>query len=68
MFVKETDDLLDSFIDVSRNPDLWKHLRYRLASTSKHSGHWRSAVDKVESWTLFSKESEPMRLPSSQTN
>jgi hypothetical protein len=29
--------------------------------------YWRSAVDKVKTWTFLNKESEPMHLPPSQT-
>jgi len=29
--------------------------------------YWRSAADKVKTWTFLNKESEPMRPPLSQT-
>ena len=44
-----------------------KLLGCRLTSTSKHMEYWRSAVDKVKTWTFLNKESEPMRPPPSQT-
>ena len=66
-FVKEVDDLFDSFIGVTRFPDHGKLLRCRLTSTSKHMEYWRSAVDKVKTWTFLNKESEPMHSPPSQT-
>jgi hypothetical protein len=67
MFVQETDNLFDNFIDVSRYPDRGKLLRYRLTSTIKHSEHWRSALDKGKSWNFLKNEYEPMRPPPAQT-
>jgi hypothetical protein len=66
-FVKEVDDLFDSFTGVTRSPDHGKLLRCRLSSTSKHMEYWRSAVDKVKTWTFLNKKSEPMHPPPSQT-
>jgi len=31
-------------------------------------GYWRSAADKVKTWTFLNKQSEPMGLPTSQTS
>ena len=42
-------------------------MRCHLTSTSKHMEYWRSAVDKVKTWTFLSNESEPMHPPPSQT-
>jgi hypothetical protein len=67
MFVRETDNLFDTFIVVSRCPDRGKLLRYRLTGTIKHREHWTSALDKVKSLNFLNKESEPMRPPPSQT-
>jgi len=67
VFVKEVDDLFDSFIGVTCSPDHGKLLRFRLTSTRKHMEYWRSAVDKVKTWTFFNKESELMHPPPSQT-
>ena len=66
MFVKDFDDLFDSFIGVTHFPDHGKLLRCHLTSTSKHMEYWRSAVDKVKTWTFLNKESEPMHPPPSQ--
>jgi len=66
-FVKEVDDLLDSFNGVTRSPDHGKLLRCCLTSTSKHIEYWKSKVDKVKSWTFLNKEFEPTRPPPSQT-
>lgn len=66
-FVKEVDDLFDSFSGVTRSPDHGKLLRCRLSSTSKHMEYWRSAADKVKTWTFLNKKSEPMHPPPSQT-
>jgi len=65
-FVKEVDDLFDSFTGVTSSPDRGKLLRCRLTSTSKHMEYWRSAADKVKTWTFLNKESEPMHSPPSQ--
>ena len=67
MFVKETDNLFDTFTDVSRYLDRGKLLRYCLASSIKHTEHWRSVLEKVKSWNILNKESEPVRPPPSQT-
>ena len=67
MFVKEDDELFDSFSGVTRSPDCGKLLCCRLTSTSKHMEYWRSAADKVKTWTFHNKESEPIRPPPSQT-
>jgi hypothetical protein len=66
-FLKEVDDLFDRFIGVTRFPDHGKLLRCHLTSTSKHMEHWRSAVDKVKTWSYLNKESKPMPPPPSQT-
>ena len=66
-FVKVVDDLFDSFNGVTRFPDHGKVLRCRLTSTNKHMEYWRSAIDKVKTWTFLNKESEPMCPPPSQT-
>jgi hypothetical protein len=66
-FVKEVYDLFDSFIGVTRSPDHGKLLHCRLTSTIKHMEHWRSAVDKVKTWSYLNKESKPMPAPPSQT-
>jgi len=66
-FVKEFDDLFDSFIGVTLSPDHGKLLRCRLTSTSKHMEYWRTA-DKVKTWTFLNKESEPMHPQPSQTS
>ena len=66
-FAKEVDDLFDSFSGVTSSPDHGKLLRCRLTSTSKHTEYWRSAADKVKTWTFLNKESEPMSPPTSQT-
>ena len=66
-FVREVYDLFDSIIGVTRSSDRGKLLRCRLTSTSKHMEYWRSAVDKVKTWTFLNKKSEPMRFPPSQT-
>jgi hypothetical protein len=63
-FVKEYDDLFDSFLDVTLSPDRGKLLRCH--HTSKHMEYWRSAVDKVKTWTFLNKESEPMHPQPSQ--
>jgi len=67
LFVKEVDDLFNSFSGVPCSPDRGKLLRCCLTSTAKHMEYWRSAAVKVKSWTLLNKESEPMHLPPSQT-
>jgi hypothetical protein len=67
MFVKETDNLFDTFSDVSRYPDRGKLLRYRLTSSIKHREYWRSVLDKVKSSNILNKESEPVRPPPSLT-
>ena len=67
-FLKEGDDIFDSFSDVTCSPDHGKLLRYCLTSTTKHMKYWRSAADKVKTWTLLNKESEPMHPPPSQTD
>jgi hypothetical protein len=66
-FVKEFDDLFDSFIGVTRSPDCGKLLLCHLTSTTEHMEYWRSAVDKVKTWTFLNKKSVPMRPPPSQT-
>ena len=66
-FVKEFDDLFDSFNGVMRSPDRRKLLRCRLTSTSKHMEYWRSAVDKVKTSNFLNKESETIHPPPSQT-
>ena len=81
-FVKEVDDLFNSFSGVTRCPDHGKLLRCHLTSTSKHMEYWRravtstskhmeywrSAVDKVKTWTFLNKESKPMHPPPSQSS
>ena len=67
-FVKEADDLFDSFIGVTHSPDHGKLLRCHLTSTTKHMEYWRSAVDNIKPWTFLNKESEPMHPPHSQTH
>jgi hypothetical protein len=67
VFVNEVDDLFDSFSGVTRYPDHGKLLHCHLTSTIKHMEYWRSAVDKVKTWTFLNKESEPMPLPPTQT-
>jgi len=54
-FVKEVDDLFNSFSDVSRSPDRGKLLRCRLTSTINHMEYWRSAIDKVKTWTFLKR-------------
>jgi hypothetical protein len=58
MFVKEVDDVLDSFSRVEHNPEQQKVLRWSLSSTSKHLEHWRNAVSRVKNWTFLNKNSE----------
>jgi hypothetical protein len=60
MFVREVDDLSDSFNAGMCYPDCRQLLCCHLTSISKHLEHWRSAVDKVYSWTFLNKESEAM--------
>jgi len=67
-FVKEVDDLFDSFDGVTCSPDHGKLLRRHLTSTSKHMEYGRSAVYKIKTWTFLNKESEPMCPPPSQTS
>jgi hypothetical protein len=67
-FVKEVNDLFEGFIGVTLSPDCGKHLRCRLTNTSKHMEYWGSAADKVKTWTILNKESEPMHPPPSQTS
>ena len=64
-FVKEVDDLFDNFIGVTRSPEYGKFLRCHLTRQTKHMESWRSAVDKVKTWTFLNKESEPMCPPPS---
>ena len=52
---------------VSSYSEHGKLLRCHLTSTSKHMEYWRSAADKVKTWTFLNKESEPMYPPPSQT-
>jgi len=66
-FVKEVDDFFNSFSGVTRSPDRGKLLRCHFTSTTKHMEYWRSAADKVKTWTFLNKESEPMHPPHSQT-
>jgi hypothetical protein len=65
-FVKGFDDVFNSFSGVTRSLDHGK-LLHCLSSTSKHMEYWRSAADKVKTWTSLNKESEPMHPPPSQT-
>jgi len=62
-FVEEVDDLFDRFIGVTRTPDCGKLLQCCLTNTGKHMEYWRSAVDKVKTWTFLNMKSEPMCPP-----
>jgi hypothetical protein len=64
MFVEGVDDLFDSFIDVAHYGDHGKLVRCRLTSMEC----WRSAVDKVQTWTFLKTEPEPMCTPPLQSS
>ena len=57
----------DSFIGITRYPDRGKLVHCHLTSANKYMEYWKSAVDKVKTWTFLNKESEPVHPPPSQT-
>ena len=67
MFVKEVDDLFDSFNGVADNREQWKVLRCCLSNTSEHLEYWRNAINKVKNWTFLNKKSERILPPPAQT-
>ena len=67
IFVKETDDLFDSFSGVAHNREQHKVLHCCLSSTSKHLEPWRNTISKVKNWTFLNKKSEWILPPPSQT-
>jgi hypothetical protein len=52
-FVKEVNDLFDSFIGVARNPDHGRLLHCLLTSIIRHMEYWRSGVYKVTTWAFL---------------
>jgi hypothetical protein len=64
MFAKGDDDLFDSFIGVACYPDHGKLVHCHLTSME----YWRSAVDKVQTWTFLNKEPEELRPSPSQSS
>ena len=67
MFVKDVDDLFDSFSGVADKREHWKVLRCCLSSTSEHLEYWRNAFNRVKNWTFLNKKSERILPPPAQT-
>jgi len=67
MFVKEVDDLFESFNGVADNREQWKVLHCCLSSTSEDLEYWRNAINRVKNWTFLNKKSEPNLPPPAQT-
>jgi hypothetical protein len=67
MFVKDVDDLFDSFSGVAHDHEQFKVLRCCLSSTSEHLEFWRNGISKVKNWTFLNKKSEWILPPLAQT-
>jgi hypothetical protein len=52
LFVKDVDDLFDSFIGAACYPDNGRLLHCLLTIAIRHMEYWRSAVDNVTTWAF----------------
>jgi hypothetical protein len=53
LFIKDVDDLFDSFIGIASYPDHGRLSHCLLTSTIKHMEYRRRAVDNVITWTVL---------------